>query len=46
LQERIKLLEDSLPTRREKIYNLFDRHVHQLNFIQRSAPMLHKKEAF
>jgi len=36
LQERIKLLENSLPTRREKIYNLFDRHVQQLNFIQRS----------
>lgn len=45
LQERIKLLEDSLPTRREKIYNLFDRHVQQLNFIQRAAPMPHKKEA-
>ena len=44
LQERIKLLEDSLPTRREKIYSLFDRHVNQLNFIQRT-PALHKRDA-
>jgi len=43
LQERIKLLEDSLPTRREKIYGLFDRHVNQLNFIQRT-PALHKRD--
>ena len=39
LQERIKLLEDSLPARREKIYNLFDRHVQQLNFIKRTPTM-------
>lgn len=44
LQERIKLLEDSLPVRREKIYKLFDRHVQQLNFIKRT-PALHKKDA-
>ena len=44
LQERIKLLEDSLPTRREKIYNLFDRHVQQLNFIQR-AQAIQPKDA-
>ena len=42
LQERIKLLEDSLPARREKIYNLFDRHVQQLNFIQRTPTMQSK----
>lgn len=45
LQERIKLLEDSLPSRREKIYNLFDRHVQQLNFIQRT-PALNKKDTY
>jgi hypothetical protein len=44
LQERIKLLEDSLPTRREKIYNLFDRHVEQLNFIQH-PPTFSRKDA-
>ena len=44
LQERIKLLEDSLPTRREKIYNLFDRHLQQLNFIQR-AQAIQTKDA-
>ena len=36
LQERIKLLEDSLPARRERIHSLFDRHVQRLNFLQRS----------
>lgn len=44
LQERIKLLEDSLPSRREKIYKLFDRHVEQLNFIQH-PPTLSRRDA-
>lgn len=42
LQERIKLLEDSLPSRREKIHNMFDRHVQQLNFIQRTPSGVRK----
>ena len=45
LQEKIKLLEDSLPSRREKIHHLFDRHIQQLNFIQKDPVGLRKEKS-